>query len=80
MTIKNLTVIVFNQNSFLAKSNFSSKNFAGTVWEWSEWGGENRKLAVIGLLTNLPLGDVTRQAKTPSPKKRSAELFNQVLH
>jgi hypothetical protein len=30
-----------NKNSFLAKSNFSSKNFARTVWELSEWGGEN---------------------------------------
>lgn len=29
-------------------SNFSSKNFVSTVWKWSEWGGENRKLAVIG--------------------------------
>jgi hypothetical protein len=36
------------QNSFLAKIKFSGKSFAWTVWEWSEWGGENLKLALIG--------------------------------
>jgi hypothetical protein len=25
------------QNSFLTKSNFSNKNVAGAVWEWSDW-------------------------------------------
>jgi hypothetical protein len=24
---------------FLGNSHFSRKNFARTVWEWSEWGG-----------------------------------------
>jgi hypothetical protein len=35
-----------NKNSFLAKSNFSSKNFARTFWKWSDWGGktENKLL------------------------------------
>ena len=35
-------------SSILAKINFSSKTLARTVWVWSEWGGENSKLAVIG--------------------------------
>jgi hypothetical protein len=43
--------------------------------KWSEWGGENGKLAVIetlfliDLLANLPPRDVTRQAKTSSHQK-----------
>jgi hypothetical protein len=34
-------ILKINKNSFLGKSNFPSKNLARTVWEWSEWGGEN---------------------------------------
>jgi hypothetical protein len=41
-------VLKMNKNSFLARSNFSNKNLARTVWEWLEWGGENWILAVIG--------------------------------
>jgi hypothetical protein len=58
-----------NQAKILAKSYFSSNNFAKTFWEQSEWGGENGNelllavrfgtLFIIGLLTNLPPGDVT---------------------
>jgi hypothetical protein len=73
------TILIENKNSILARSNFSSKNVARTVWEWSEWGGENWKLAVIGreVWNSLsywsinPFGDVTRQAKTLSHQKEA---------
>lgn len=62
------------QNSFLAKGNFSSKNFARPVW-----GGKNRiltywqkgfELFLIGLFTNLEHGDVTMVGQNSITLKR----------
>ena len=84
VTIKYLTVIVFNW--FLAKNNFSSKNVARTVWEWSKWGGENWKLAVIGrevltglfltgLLTHLMPGG--KKSILPKQAEKALSSFSQ---
>ena len=55
VTIVYLTVILFsikmvkiNKNSYLAKNNFSSKNLARTVWEWSEWRGGTENELFLG--------------------------------
>jgi hypothetical protein len=62
-----------------------------SAWEWSEWGGEYQLLLaekfgtlfLIGLLPNLPSGDVTRQAKTSSRNQekisRKSRLLTQAI-
>jgi hypothetical protein len=36
------------KRKLFSKKTFSRNNFANTVWEGSEWGGGNLKLAVVG--------------------------------
>jgi hypothetical protein len=48
----NLTILIENKNCFFTKTNFSSNNFARTVWEWSEWEEENWKLALLAEVWN----------------------------
>jgi hypothetical protein len=81
--------MAFSNNN---KNNFSSNNFARNVWVWSERGGGNGKLAVIGRevwnslcywsITNLLHGDVTMESRNsrtckPADKKVLFKLYFQ---
>jgi hypothetical protein len=54
-------------------------NFARTVWEWSEWGGEKLNTSCYWQRGLEPSVDVTKQAKTLSHKNRQISNTERAL-